>query len=249
MRAKSILALDFDGLLVDGLNECLLVSWNGHHGESVARFSDAGLAAIPDEFIAKFEHHRSFAKHLGHFFMPFQAAFGTFGSQQQFDEAYASLDPCQIEMFVARVSCYRAQARTAHRDRWLAYHQFYPGLDQMLRSSRLPVCIVTAKDSGSVQEILVNAGIHIPDNQIYGECREKLSALQVVAEWFQVEREDVCFFDDNVQNARDALQAGYRAHWALWGYHAPEHFDIARQAGLPAVDLDDLISFEAEVAA
>lgn len=246
MTPKRILALDFDGLLVDGLNECLLVSWNGHHEVGVDRFSDTGLADLPLNFIEKFKHHRSFAKHLGHFYMPFQRDAGVFRSQGEFDRAYEALPAREVEAFVQKVTAYRTLARQTWRERWLGYHAFYDGLADWLLETDLPVCIVTAKDAGSVSEILMQAGIQVPPSQIYGECREKLTALQAVADQFDVPREQVCFFDDNVLNARDALQAGFRAHWARWGYNAPEHAEIARQAGLPAVQLHDLITFGSE---
>ncbi|RZI84939.1 MAG: hypothetical protein EOP38_07045 [Rubrivivax sp.] len=249
MRAKKILALDFDGLLVDGLNECVLVSWNGHHGESLDHFSDEGLARIPSTFIEKFKNHRSFAKHLGHFFMPFQSHLGLFKTQAAFDAAYAALDPRKVERFITDVTNYRGDVRQRFRARWLAYHQFYPGLAHMLRTSTSPLCIVTAKDADSVQELLRYADVQLPDAHVYGECREKLTALSTVGDYFQVPRHNVCFFDDNVLNARDAHLAGFRSHWAVWGYHAPEHFAIAEAAGLPAVDLADLINLDAEVAA
>lgn len=249
MRSRKILALDFDGLLVDGLNECLLVSWNGYYGESLDHFSDEGLARIPTAFIEKFKNHRSFAKHLGHFFMPFQSELGMFRTQTEFDAAYAQLNPRLVERFVTRVTDYRTDAREAFRSRWLAYHQYYPGLAHMLRTASWPLCIVTAKDSGSVQELLQHADVQIPDAQVYGECRDKVAALDTISEYFRVPRHDICFFDDNVLNARDAHQAGFRSHWAVWGYHAPEHFGIAAAAGLPAVNLEDLIGLDAQVAA
>ncbi len=246
MTSKCILALDFDGLLVDGLNECLLVSWNGYHEVGVDRFSDTGLAGLPDDFIAKFKHHRSFAKHLGHFYMAFQQDVGVFRSQREFDMAYESLPAREVEAFIQKVTVYRTLARQTWRERWLGYHAFYDGLADWLLETDLPVCIVTAKDADSVSEILMQAGVQVPPSQIYGECREKLTALQAVANRFDVLREQVCFFDDNVFNARDALHAGFRAHWARWGYNAPEHAEIARQAGLPAVQLHDLITFGTE---
>jgi len=249
MHATRILALDFDGLLVDGLKECLLVSWYGHHGAPIDRFSDEGLAALPEAFVKKFEHHRSFAKHLGHFCMPLQPDAGAFASQAAFDRAYARVPSDEVEQFVSRVNAYRALARQSYRSRWLDYHAFYDGLADWLRSTDLPVCIVTANDAGSVQEILQHAGIQVADQRVHGECRDKRGALQAVADQFGVAREQVCFFDDNVLNARDALQAGFRAHWATWGYHTPEHFDIAAQARLPALQLQDLITFESELTA
>ncbi|WP_182282813.1 hypothetical protein [Comamonas testosteroni] len=73
--------------------------------------------------------------------------------------------------------------------------------------------------------------------------------LNAIGKHFQVPRRDICFFDDNVLNALDAHLAGFRSHWAVWGYHAPEHFGIAKAAGLFAAELTDLIHLGVEVTA
>jgi phosphoglycolate phosphatase-like HAD superfamily hydrolase len=249
VNTPSVLALDFDGLLVDGLHECILVTWYGHHGADLDQFSDEGLARIPASFATLFQQHRSYAKHLGHFAMPVQDDAVAFESQAAFDAAYARLDPQAIEAFVERVGRYREGARQRWRQRWLAYHRFYPGLDALLRDPVCPVCIVTAKDRGSVQEILQQAGIHLPDAQVHGECRDKRPALTAIAERFGCARQGVHFYDDNVFNARDAQQAGFTAHWATWGYRAPEHTAIALEAGLPAVELPALARLTGEALA
>lgn len=241
MHTKKVLALDFDGLLVDGLKECILVSWNGNFEKGLHSFSDAGFLEIPSSFIKKFKNHRGFAKHLGHFLMPFQATAGIFKTQAEFDEAYAKVDPEMVESFISRATTYRNAVREKLPKRWLAYHQFYPGVAQMLRSSELPICIVTAKDRQSVKDLLNTENISIPDSQIYGECREKISALNSIATHLAVKPGDILFFDDNVLNAREAQQAGFRSHWAVWGYHSPEHFHLAKEEGLPIVELAQFV--------
>jgi len=111
------------------------------------------------------------------------------------------------------------------------------------------VTYVTAKDAGSVQALLQHADVDIPDAHIYGECTDKVAALDIISEYFRVPRHDISFFDDNVLHAREAHLAGFRAHWATWGYHATEHFGIAAAAGLPAVKLEDLVGLDAQAAA
>ncbi len=240
MLTIPVLALDFDGLIVDGLPESVLVCWNGYHGLGIESFSDQGLAAVPQAFIERFRYYRNFAKHVGHFLMPFQRS-ETFATQAAFDDSYAALDSQEVDLFIGKVLQYREQSRRSHRARWLSYHEFYPGLVDMLRSPQMPIRIVTAKDKGSVLELLQYAGVQLSNVRIYGSCREKLTALRAIADEFGIARQEVRFFDDNVLNARDAQRAGYHAHWAVWGYHAPEHFEIAAEAGLRAVELSELL--------
>lgn len=237
MDNKIVLALDFDGLIADGANECILVSWNGNFNKSHLDFSDEGLAAIPEEFKQKFLNHRSFAKHLGHFFMPFNE-FGFFKTQAEFDAAYAGLDPLRVEKFVSEVTRYRGLVRDKHRQHWLSYHAFYNGVVYLMKNSSCPIYVVTAKDAKSVQEILRNENIILPDSHIFGERRNKNEALTAICNELNIEPSQLHFYDDNILNANDAFVAGFSAFWAVWGYNATEHFELAVAMGLPVSTLD-----------
>jgi FMN phosphatase YigB (HAD superfamily) len=58
----------------------------------------------------------------------------------------------------------------------------------------------------------------------------------------QVAREQIWFFDDNVFNVADAARLGFRALWADWGYHTPDHVVHAAQLGLSRISLDEFIT-------
>lgn len=237
MNNKIALALDFDGLIADGADECILISWNAHFKKAIEAFSDTGLAEIPSEFKSLFLNHRSFAKHLGHFFMPFKHT-EHFETQEQFDSAYAQLDPILIEDFISSATKYRSLARETYRQRWLDYHSFYKGVVNLLKNSPHPIYIVTAKDSESVQELLKNEGITLPNGRIYGERRKKNEALSDICETLGIPNKLLHFYDDNILNAIDAYNAGYGAFWAIWGYNANEHFELAKATKLPQIALD-----------
>lgn len=245
IKDAKVIALDFDGLLVDALNECVLVSWNAHHQLGIEQFSDEGLSQIPPAFMSKFKNHRCFSKHLRHFFMAFQSHVGYFESQADFDAVYASLDAVAVDQFSQRVLSYRQAVRQIMPERWRSFHHFYPGMVDLMRQVGVPICIVSAKDSDSVQELLQHADIHIADDRIYGECRDKVWALDDICARFSVLSRDVGFFDDNVLNAADAYFAGFRAHWAVWGYRAPCHALIAKGCGLPQATLADMSAWQA----
>ncbi len=237
---SKVLVFDFDGLLVDGLNECILVSWNGFHDKDVDSFSPEGLAAIPEKFKDAFKNHRNFSRHLGHFVSPFYLD-GHFTSQREFDAAFATIPARAVDAFVERVNACRAQARLAHYRRWLEYHAFYPGVQALLQQIADPVYIVTGKDAASVDELLQCADIQVPVERVYGECRDKVAVLKQIARAQEVAPSEVYFFDDNVTNARAAFEGGFNAYWATWGYNAPDHWAIARAADLPVISLDDFL--------
>jgi FMN phosphatase YigB (HAD superfamily) len=227
---------DFDGLLVDGLDECVLVTWNGFHEKGADAFGPEGLEAVPAHFIETFRHHRSFSRHLGHFASAFYLP-RRFGSQAAFDAAFATLETGLVEDFVVRVSEYRNRVRHQHYERWLQYHAFYPGVALLLRNRVCPIYIVSGKDASSVGELLRHGRIAVPAERIFGECRDKIAALRQIAETEGVKATEIRFFDDNVMNACDAHENGFTSYWADWGYHAPDHPALARAAGVTELSL------------
>jgi phosphoglycolate phosphatase-like HAD superfamily hydrolase len=240
--AKAV-AFDFDGLLVDGLNECVLVCWNGFHDKDIGAFSPAGLDAVPADFIDTFKNHRNFASQLGHFVTPFLLP-QSFRSQSEFDAAFRTLEPRVVEDFVIRVSGYRKLARQTHFQLWLRYHVYYPGIERLLRKIACPLYIVSGKDEASIDELLRGANIVIPAGRISGGCRDKVPVLQQIADREGVDPMDISFFDDNVMNACRARENGFASYWATWGYQAPDHPGLAHAAGVTALSLDEFVTMD-----
>jgi phosphoglycolate phosphatase-like HAD superfamily hydrolase len=238
---RKILALDFDGVICDGLDECILVTWNGYLGKEVSAFGDEGLRAVPPIFIESFKHCRSFSKHLGHFIMPFFTRGAQIDSQEIFEGAYQLLAPDVVADFMKRVTAYRHHARQEKREDWLRYHRLYPGMQAFLSRLPLPAYIVTAKDSRSVLEILDSAGVAFEESRVFGEQTDKLGALHAILDREGIGAGDLFFFDDYVPNVVQAKQSGFSAYWATWGYQAPDHERIAREHGVPALDLNEFL--------
>lgn len=238
---KKILALDFEGFICDGLNECLLVTWNGYHEKALSDFSDQGLTSLPPEFVERFTYLRNFAKHIGHFFVSLLDPSPDISSQEDFDAVYASLPSEVIDLFMQKVTSYREQARSARRAMWLNYYTLYPGMDTFLANVDVPTYIVTAKDRESVIEILSNNALTFPSKNVFGEQRSKLTALALIKQLEQVSSDEIHFFDDHLMNVLQAKNAGYRAYWATWGYHLPEQFQLAREWGIESISLHDFV--------
>lgn len=237
-----VLALDFDGLICDALNECILVTWNGHYDKSLDDFSSEGLAAIPEWFIQRFTECRNFAKHLGHFAVSILVRDTVIRTQQQFEEIYRSLAPTEVETFVTKVNDYRANAASQRQANWLAHHTLYPGVQEFLASLEMPFYIVSAKDRDSILRILANAWIHLQPHQVFGEKRNKLQALETIQKLESVTAKDICFIDDNVMNVIEAHQAGYSTYWADWGYSVPEHAELAKLHGVTELSLKEFVN-------
>lgn len=247
MEKKKVAALDFDGLICDGLKECILVAWNGYHNEEVTAFSDEGLAAVPPWFIERFGYLRNFAKHLGHFYVPLIDNDTVITSQADFDARYKQISSDDVFQFVTKVSRYRQIVREGMPEQWLGYHTLYPGMRDFLASIKVPTYIVTAKDRRSVLSILKRAGIDMEEDRVYGDYQLKLEAFADIANREQVDNENLYFFDDNVLNVIEAKNANYNAFWATWGYNIPNHFELAKQHSVRGLSLPTFLKTDLEM--
>jgi len=244
---QKVIALDFDGLICDGLDECILVTWNGHYGKDLSAFSDRGLASIPVESVERFKHCRNFAKHLGHFIVPLIDSTTAIISQNDFQAIYAAIAPEVVDQFTKKVTEYRHWSRQEKSAEWLRYHSLYPGMEGFLSQNTLPIYIVTAKDSKSVREILSSAGIKFDESRIFGEQNVKIEALRQITHLEGIPPHCLHFFDDNILNVVEAQKAGYSAYWATWGYNAPDHFHIAKENSVISSSLPEFLENQLEV--
>ncbi|MGH2941482.1 MAG: HAD family hydrolase [Solirubrobacteraceae bacterium] len=217
-----VFALDFDGVICDSLEESLLVSWNTHAGAPVSAFVEPGLAGVPPGVIDRFTRCRPFARHLGHWLVPFLVTSAP-SSHAEFLARYDELATATIRAFTAAALRYRAQVRRDYADRWLAHHRVQPGLAAVLSDAY----IVTARDSRSVRQILRGHAVAFNERRIFGSRSNKQGALRAIALREAVEPAAVTLVDDNIENCMAAQAAGYGAWWATWGYNSPADHALA----------------------
>ena len=123
---------------------------------------------------------------------------------------------------------------------WLAQHTLYPNVQSFLEGLDAPLYIVSAKDRDSIIKILARSGIAVTPRQVFGEQRNKPTALRAIQQYESVRPEEIFFLDDNIINVIDVKKAGYGAYWALWGYRADHHLELARQHQITSLSLEQL---------
>lgn len=230
-----VLALDFDGVICDSLEEGLLISWNAHTGAAVRAFVEPGLAGVPPEVTERFVGCRPFARHLGHWLVPFTIS-SVPSSHAEFAARFDELPGPTIETFTAAAAGYRAAVRRTYPDEWLSHHVVEPGLDDVLSSAY----IVTARDGESVGRILRAHGIAVDDARIFGSSTDKTDALKTIAVSEAADPAEVTLVDDNIENCLAARAGGYDAWWATWGYGTPADHARAVSEGIRAIAIGAL---------
>ncbi|MEV7090510.1 HAD family hydrolase [Streptomyces sp. NPDC093085] len=239
-QASGLLALDFDGVVCDALDECALVTWLGDRPHDLTLSGPEQLARVPAEFTARFRKVRNYARVLDHFLVAHHPEAEAIGSQAEFDRLFASFPDPRIQRFVAGASDARDWFRNTEPDFWLGLHTLYPGVADLLLRAGVPVVIVTAKDEPSVRAILDRHGLETAVAGVYGECAAKPEAVREACARRGIPLEAATFVDDNLTNVRRVSATGARAWWARWGYQTPEHRAEAARFEVPALELKDL---------
>jgi phosphoglycolate phosphatase-like HAD superfamily hydrolase len=234
------LIVDFDGVVVDALEECALVTWLGVHPPAATAPVSSYLRAMPEEFQRRFARVRDYSRTLDHFLVAHRAAAGRIASQSDFDRIYATFAPETVRRFVAGASAARRRCRSEEEPFWLDLHTLYPGVDDLLRRHAGSVAVITAKDADSVRVILRRRGLEGTVAEVIGECGRKDEAVRDLCARYGGSPRDVLFIDDNLSNVRRVAGTGAATRWATWGYHTPEDLALARAGGIRPLDLAEL---------
>lgn len=239
-----LLALDFDGVVVDGLDECLLVAWNVFHGRAIDDFNRDALHAIPEEFRNKFRLLRSYVRHDGHFIVPFHDDGTAPVDSGSFSERYAAMPSDFRNEFRQAFMAYREAARQLHPEFWAQLHTLLIDIEGLFSLGH-EVKIVSGKDAQSISAILCQHGLHLADSDIFGRMTDKREVLTHLKDEANRKGQNMTFVDDNIENVIEAaqLELGINALWANWGYRSPDHQAMASSYAVTEVTADSLFDF------
>lgn len=237
---RAVLALDFDGVLCDSIEECTLVAHIANEGLPAAAFAAPGMAGVPSAVAERIRHSRPFVRHLGQFLVALTIDRPP-RDHAAFAACYARIPAARVDAFVAAAIAIRAAVRRDHLQCWLARHRFETALTAIAGQAY----IATARDADSVRVILEAHEVQFDDARIMHSLREKTHALESIASRESVLRSDVRLVDDSIENCLAARAAGFATDWAAWGYHAPGDHRTARANGIRALTVDDLVGHRA----
>ncbi|NEO79832.1 HAD family hydrolase [Moorena sp. SIO4G3] len=118
---------------------------------------------------------------------------------------------------------------TTDLDGWLSLHQFYPGvierLDQILSTNTTQVYIVSTKEGRFIKQLLLQQGIKLPQDRIIGKesKRPKHQTLRQLMEAFPGEAVTLWFVEDRFKSLKSVQQQPdlkpVKLYLADWGYN------------------------------
>lgn len=245
MKQNKVVCLDFDGTIVDSVDECYKLSLKtlNEMGEDLEENAETKR---------KFENSRPYAK-KGQDFYPILKLIKN-------REKIAERDPATIR---AEVKSYnrdnlerslrfekkfyqlRKNYQEKNPDSWFQLHSLFPiNLEKILEEFN--VFIATAKDQESVKLLLNHFNFGLEENKILArefsvDKREQLAAVKGRA---GVELSEIVLVDDLLQQLESVSDLDVKLILAGWGYNTEAQRQKARKRGIKVVESpEDLYPF------
>jgi phosphoglycolate phosphatase-like HAD superfamily hydrolase len=227
LNAPQTLALDFDGVLCDGLLEYFQTSWRAYRQTWLT-----STHTPPDRLADSFYRLRPVVASGWEMPVLLRAIIKGFSEADILQQwqivrtrivADEDLNP---KILGLRVDTIRDQWIGEDLTEWLSLHRFYPGVSQQLQQwlrADLNLLIITTKESRFVQKLLDRENIPLPSDRIFGKDRQlpKAEVLRNLQNqpapdpiWFV---EDLLATLETVKRQPDLQDIGL--FLANWGYN------------------------------
>ncbi|MCD6204059.1 MAG: HAD family hydrolase [Candidatus Marinimicrobia bacterium] len=242
-----ILALDFDGVVLDSIEECLTVSHNvlALYRNCPDRISSPG--EIDGQIASEFRRLRNFIRH-GQDFVFIHLALqqgNRIQNQRDFDSFLAENERLNS---VFRKLFYEERFRFIREDLkgWLELNPFYPGMRKFLEDycNKERLFIITTKLKENVLAIFDARSIEFIDKNIYSVDRKtgKIRIIEMLLEKYRIKPENFHFIEDQVDTLIQAKSTGVNLYLAAWGYNDDVQSKRAMDARIPVLTPEDFFS-------
>ncbi|NEO12809.1 MULTISPECIES: HAD family hydrolase [Moorena] len=226
----TILALDFDGVLCNGLLEYFQTAWRTY-----CQIWKPASETPPENLAASFYPLRPVIQ-IG-WEMPILIHALILGiSEDEILQNWSTVSQSIVNSetldrtdIAKQLDTIRDKWITTDLDGWLSLHQFYPGvierLDQILSTNTTQVYIVSTKEGRFIKQLLLQQGIKLPQDRIIGKesKRPKHQTLRQLIETFPGEAVTLWFVEDRLKTLKSVQQQQdlkpVKLYLADWGYN------------------------------
>jgi phosphoglycolate phosphatase-like HAD superfamily hydrolase len=245
-----MLIFDFDGVLINSLDEVALTAYNTATGEMVTSLVD-----LPATLVGLFRHNRFHVQPIGDAVLLMNWCLKNYRNRSG-----SILTPQEYEILISGATVpvgdrtrqiyeNRSQFIDEDPECWLALHRPYQPLwGQLTRRRTTDFVILTNKNRDATLQLCQHFGLGIDAVDIYSgdHGASKAANMRRIQRRFAGKSFD--FIDDSVKNLRDienSLNAGdkmNRLMLASWGYIGPWDKRLAQKYGYPVLNQKDLIA-------
>lgn len=232
-----ILALDFDGVICDGLIEYFETAWRTY-----CQIWSSPESTPPDDLAPLFYKLRPVIETGWEMPVLIRALVLGISEEQIWLEWGAiaqqllqqGLSAAQIGKRLDRV---RDEWINRDLDGWLSLHRFYPGVVERLQelvASPVQPIVITTKEGRFVSQLLQQQGVDLPEQSIFGkECKQPKH--QIIRELIGVTSKiplSLWFVEDRLKTLQLVQQQAdlesVRLYLASWGYNTASERETAK---------------------
>lgn len=243
-----MLALDFDGVIADSSNECLVTAHNTYSRYLGAYDPRYNLEHFDQALLEKFHQTRPLIRRGEDFVYLLQAIHAgvDLNLQQDFDDFVANYTD-RREQYREIFYLEREKFQRAYPAEWLGLNKFYPGMVSFLKKRLVPgdTIIVTTKDIRSVGILLEQYGVKFKSSNLFQATREyrKPDIVNEIIKTRHWIAESSAFIDDHVATVLEMAQnSQVRSYCAAWGYNTEEQRRNLDNKEISVIDLDQFLN-------
>ncbi|MGD8460988.1 MAG: hypothetical protein PVH27_11600 [Desulfobacterales bacterium] len=246
-----MLIFDFDGVLIDSLDEVILTVYNTAVGQQMT-----SLADLPPALVGLFRRNRFHVQPIGDGILLMNWCLRHFRGESE-----KILEPREYEAIIATATdpvhqrseqVYKARQQFIERDPvgWIAlHHPFQPLWNELVqRQNQQGFAIVTNKNRAATERLCRHFGLSVPSNNIYSgdDGITKIEHMQHIQKRFGAET--FYFLDDSLKNLLelDRVLNRYKKMLipllAAWGYTGPEDQKLAQKSGCGVMRQADAVA-------
>jgi len=245
MENKRIIVFDFDGVVCDSTDECMVTAWNAWQLWNKKDGFRRTVTEFSDEEVKSFRKLRPYVRGAGEYYILCnsqqenisilnQGDFDTFAAQWK-----EFMNPFKKVFFQCR-----EKLRTEDLEEWIKLHPVYMEVINLLKelNTQERLYVATLKDGQSVKLILNYHGIDIPKEKILDQAQvaSKLEALNRIAQVEAASKDEMLFIDDNFTHLVNPHKNGYHVYLSSWGNALGEFGLMAKEMNIESITLTDL---------
>jgi phosphoglycolate phosphatase-like HAD superfamily hydrolase len=244
-----MLIFDFDGVLINSLDEVVLTTYNAATDRLVT-----SLAEVPADLVRMFKNNRFHVQPIGDAIALMNWCLANCQNDSpkilSREEYRAIVESSDVELPVRTNLIYATRNRFIEADieRWLALHQAYQPLwNELTQRENDLFVILTNKNHDATVRLCRHFGLNIEAGNIYSgdNSTTKIENMLRIQERFG--RQPYVFIDDSVLNLKE-LDSHFNRNTkilsfvlAAWGYLGAGDTRSAPEIGFPAFQQADLI--------
>ncbi len=234
----TILALDFDGVICDGLIEYFQVAWRTY-----CQIWNTPNDTAPENLPARFYKLRPVIE-TGWEMPVLIKALVEKVKDDDIYQNWANIvknlvekDNLIAQEIGSQLDIIRDEWIKNDLESWLDLHRFYPGVVATIEAAianNTQVYIITTKEGRFAQKLLQKAGLNIGRSRIFGKeaKRPKYEILRQLITEYEVDPEAVWFVEDRLKTLQLVEQQpdlqSLHLYLADWGYNTPQERDVAK---------------------